>query len=137
MLMMLDRITGYWPGGGAAGLGRVRAETTVDPGAWFFKAHFFQDPVMPGSLGVEAMCQLLQWYMIDRGMGGTRFEPVALNERLTWTYRGQIVPTDSLITIELDVLEIRTTTVFAEAWLWVDGRRIYHLHRFAMRVVTP
>jgi acyl transferase domain-containing protein/3-hydroxymyristoyl/3-hydroxydecanoyl-(acyl carrier protein) dehydratase len=137
MLMMLDRITGYWPGGGAAGLGRVRAETTVDPGAWFFKAHFFQDPVMPGSLGVEAMCQLLQWYMIDRGMGDTRFEPVALNERLTWTYRGQIVPTDSLITIELDVLEIRTTTVFAEAWLWVDGRRIYHLHRFAMRVVTP
>jgi 3-hydroxymyristoyl/3-hydroxydecanoyl-(acyl carrier protein) dehydratase/malonyl CoA-acyl carrier protein transacylase len=137
MLMMLDRVTGYWPTGGAAGLGRVRAEITVDPGAWFFKAHFFQDPVMPGSLGVEAMCQLLQWFMIDRGIGvGLRFEPVALNERLTWTYRGQIVPSDRLVTVELEVLEISDRTVFAEAWLWVDGRRIYHLPRFAMRVVT-
>jgi 3-hydroxymyristoyl/3-hydroxydecanoyl-(acyl carrier protein) dehydratase len=135
MLMMLGGVTGYWPSGGVAGLGRLRAETVVDPGAWFFKAHFFQDPVMPGSLGVEAMCQLLQWYLIDRGIG-SRFEPVALNERLTWRYRGQIVPSDGLITIELDVLEISGTTVFAEAWLWVDGRRIYHLDRFAMRVAN-
>jgi 3-hydroxymyristoyl/3-hydroxydecanoyl-(acyl carrier protein) dehydratase len=141
MLMMLDRITGYWPTGGAAGLGRVRAETSVDPGAWFFKAHFFQDPVMPGSLGVEAMCQLLQWYMINRGIGAdlpnARFEPVALNEQVKWTYRGQIVPSDRQITVELEVLELNDTTAFAEAWLWVDDRRIYHLHRFALRVVTP
>ncbi len=140
MLMMLDRITGYWPDGGAAGLGRLRAEKDVDPGAWFFKAHFFQDPVMPGSLGVEAMCQLLQWYMIDRGVGADlpdpRFEPVALHEPLKWKYRGQIVPGDQLITIELDVLEIRGTTAFATAWLWVDGRRIYHVERFGMRVVA-
>jgi 3-hydroxymyristoyl/3-hydroxydecanoyl-(acyl carrier protein) dehydratase len=137
MLMMLDRITGYWPTGGPAGLGRVRAETTVDPGAWFFRAHFFQDPVMPGSLGVEAMCQLLQWYMIETGVAppGARFEPIALHERATWTYRGQIVPADGLITVELDVLEIRDATVHAEAWLWVDDRRIYHLNRFAMRAV--
>lgn len=51
MLMMIDRITGYWPDAGPAGLGRLRAEKDVDPGAWFFKAHFFQDPVMPGSPG--------------------------------------------------------------------------------------
>jgi 3-hydroxymyristoyl/3-hydroxydecanoyl-(acyl carrier protein) dehydratase len=137
---MIDRITGYWPDGGRAGLGRLRAEKDVDPGAWFFKAHFFQDPVMPGSLGVEAMCQLLQWYLIDRGVGaglpGPRFEPIALNEQLTWTYRGQIVPTDRLITIELEILEIRDTTAFATAWLWVDGRRIYRLERFGMRLVA-
>jgi 3-hydroxymyristoyl/3-hydroxydecanoyl-(acyl carrier protein) dehydratase len=139
MLSMLDRITGYWPAGGSAGLGRLRAETDVDPGAWFFRAHFFQDPVMPGSLGVEAMCQLLRWYMLDRGIGtndaAARFEPIALDERLTWTYRGQIVPGDRLITVELDVLEIRDTTVFATAWLWIDGRRIYRLERFGMRVL--
>ena len=41
MLLMLDRITGYWPDGGAAGLGRLRAEKDVDPGEWFFQAHFF------------------------------------------------------------------------------------------------
>jgi acyl transferase domain-containing protein/3-hydroxymyristoyl/3-hydroxydecanoyl-(acyl carrier protein) dehydratase len=138
MLLMLDRITGYWPDGGAAGLGRVRAEKDVDTGSWFFKAHFFQDPVMPGSLGIEAMCQLLQWYMITRGIGA-RFEPVALDERLKWTYRGQIVPTDHRITIELEILEIveieAATTAFATAHLWVDGRRIYRLERFGMRAV--
>jgi 3-hydroxymyristoyl/3-hydroxydecanoyl-(acyl carrier protein) dehydratase/malonyl CoA-acyl carrier protein transacylase len=140
MLMMIDRITGYWPDGGEAGLGRLRAEKEVDPGAWFFKAHFFQDPVMPGSLGIEALCQLLQWYLIDRGIGAglpnPRFEPIALNEPLKWTYRGQIVPADKLITIELEILEIRNTTAFATAWLWVDGRRIYRLERFGMRVVA-
>ena len=137
--MMLDRITGYWPTGGPAGLGRVRAEKDVDPGAWFFKAHFFQDPVMPGSLGVEAMCQLLQWYLAERGIGADltnpRFEPIAIGERTKWTYRGQITPADRRITIELDILEIHGTTVFATAHLWVDGRRIYRLDRFGMRVV--
>lgn len=137
MLSMLDRVTGYWPDGGAAGLGRLRAEKDVDAGAWFFRAHFFQDPVMPGSLGVEAMCQLLRWYLVERGIGAGRFEPVAVNERLTWTYRGQIVPTDRLITIELEVLEVHGTTAFATAWLWVDGRRIYRLDRFGMRAGPP
>jgi 3-hydroxymyristoyl/3-hydroxydecanoyl-(acyl carrier protein) dehydratase len=134
MLMMLDRITGYWPEGGAAGLGRLRAEKDVDPGEWFFKAHFFQDPVMPGSLGVEALCQLLQWYLLERGFGG-RFEPVALDEPLRWTYRGQVVPTDRRVTVELEILEIRDRTVFATGWLWVDGRRIYLVERLGARMV--
>ena len=140
MVMMLDRITGYWPDGGAAGLGRIRAEKDVDAGEWFFKAHFFQDPVMPGSLGVEAMCQLLQWYLLERGIGadlpGARFEPVALDEQVKWTYRGQVVPGDRLITVEMDILEVRGTTVFATAWLWVDGRRIYRVERLAARMVA-
>jgi 3-hydroxymyristoyl/3-hydroxydecanoyl-(acyl carrier protein) dehydratase len=139
MLMMLDRITGYWPEGGAAGLGRLRAEKDVDPGEWFFKAHFFQDPVMPGSLGVEALCQLLQWYMAERGIGDdlpdAHFEPVALDSPLKWTYRGQVVPTDRLITVELEILEVRDRTVVATGWLWVDGRRIYRIERFGARMV--
>jgi 3-hydroxymyristoyl/3-hydroxydecanoyl-(acyl carrier protein) dehydratase len=140
MLMMLDRITGYWPEGGAAGLGRLRAEKDVDPGEWFFKAHFFQDPVMPGSLGVEALCQLLQWYLAERGIGGdlpgAHFEPVALDEPLKWTYRGQVVPTDRLITVELEILEVRDQAVFATGWLWIDGRRIYRVERLGARMVT-
>jgi len=140
MLLMLDRITGYWPNGGAAGLGRLRAEKDVDPGDWYFKAHFFQDPVMPGSLGVEAMCQLLQWYMIERGLGADladpRFEPIASGEPLKWTYRGQVVPGDRRITIEMEVLEIRGPVAFASAWLWIDGRRIYRVERLGMRIVA-
>ena len=140
MLMMLDRITGYWPDGGAAGLGRLRAEKDVDPGEWFFKAHFFQDPVMPGSLGVEALCQLLQWYVAERGIGddlpGAHFEPVALDAPLKWTYRGQVVPTDRLVTVELEILEVGDRTVVATGWLWIDGRRIYRVERLAARLVA-
>jgi 3-hydroxymyristoyl/3-hydroxydecanoyl-(acyl carrier protein) dehydratase len=43
----------------------------VDPAEWFFKAHFFQDPVQPGSLGIEALIQLLQWLMIELSGSGT------------------------------------------------------------------
>ena len=142
MLLMADKITGYWPTGGSEGLGRVRAEKTVDAGEWFFKAHFFQDPVMPGSLGVEAIAQVIQWYMLesglDDGLPQSRFETVPLDEPIRWKYRGQVIPTDAKVTVEADILEVAETedsrTAYAEAWLWVDGRRIYHLPRFGMRL---
>lgn len=142
MLLMADEITGYWPTGGSSGLGRLRAEKRVDPDEWFFKAHFFQDPVMPGSLGVEAINQVIQWYMLetglDDGLSHPAFEPVPLHEPARWKYRGQVVPTDTLVTIEVDILEVTRThdtrTVYAEAWLWVDGRRIYHLPRRPVRL---
>ena len=54
-LRMVDQITGWWPQGGEAGLGLARGRQEVDPESWYFKAHFFQDPVQPGSLGVEAL----------------------------------------------------------------------------------
>jgi len=143
MLMMLDRITGYWPAGGAAGLGRLRAEKDIDPGAWFFRAHFFQDPVMPGSLGVEAMCQLLQWYLLERGAtadsASPRFEPIMTGHPLTWKYRGQVQPADGRITVELEITaagqDDRGRYALADGWLWVDGRRIYHVAGLGMRVV--
>jgi acyl transferase domain-containing protein/3-hydroxymyristoyl/3-hydroxydecanoyl-(acyl carrier protein) dehydratase len=147
MLMMLDRITGYWPEGGAAGLGRLRAEKDIDPGAWFFRAHFFQDPVMPGSLGVEAMCQLLQWYLLERdaiagppGPPGPRFEPIMTGQPLTWKYRGQVQPTDGRLTVELEITAVgeddRGRYALADGWLWVDGRRIYHVAGLGTRVVA-
>jgi 3-hydroxymyristoyl/3-hydroxydecanoyl-(acyl carrier protein) dehydratase len=142
-LRMLDRVTGYWPLAGPAGLGRLRAEKDVSPSQWFFKAHFYQDPVQPGSLGLEAMIQLLQVYMLerglDRGIPSPRFEPLALDHPLTWKYRGQVLPTHRRVTIELEVLEAgrdeRGAFALADAWLWVDGTRIYGAHRLGMRIV--
>ncbi|MEV6556986.1 beta-ketoacyl synthase N-terminal-like domain-containing protein [Nocardia sp. NPDC051756] len=145
MLLMIDAITGYWPEGGPAGLGRVRAEKTVDTRDWFFKAHFFQDPVMPGSLGVEGVAQVVQWFMLERGLGAgltnPRFDAVAADRPLRWKYRGQVVPTDRTVTIEVDILEIAdhrpaSCTVLADAWLWVDGRRIYQVPRFATTLTS-
>jgi acyl transferase domain-containing protein/3-hydroxymyristoyl/3-hydroxydecanoyl-(acyl carrier protein) dehydratase len=144
MLLMLDRVTGYWPDGGPAGLGRLRAEKKVEYSEWFFKAHFFQDPVQPGSLGIEAMLQLLQFYMIHEEMGegieNPRFEAIALDRPLTWKYRGQVTPQKKRISTELNILEKgrdeRGAFVVAEAWLWVDGLRIYQATNMGMRIVA-
>jgi 3-oxoacyl-(acyl-carrier-protein) synthase/3-hydroxymyristoyl/3-hydroxydecanoyl-(acyl carrier protein) dehydratase/1-acyl-sn-glycerol-3-phosphate acyltransferase len=144
MLLMLDRVTGYWPAGGRTGLGYLRAEKDVDPAEWFFKAHFFQDPVQPGSLGIEAMCQLLQFYMLERGMGTgishPRFEPIMVGRPLTWKFRGQITPLSHRITIEMEITEAgedsRGVFAVAEAWLWADGKRIYHAKDLGMRIVA-
>ena len=144
MLLMLDRVTGYWPAGGAKGLGRLRAEKDVDPAEWFFKAHFFQDPVQPGSLGIEALIQLVQFYMLERGMdegiAHPRFEPLALDRKITWKYRGQVVPTNGVISSTVDIVEVgrdeRGPFAVAEASLWVDGRRIYETVGLAVRIVA-
>ncbi|MCO4764194.1 MAG: polyketide synthase dehydratase domain-containing protein, partial [Myxococcales bacterium] len=144
MLLMLDRITDWQPTGGSKGLGKARGEKTVDPAEWFFKAHFFQDPVQPGSLGIEAMAQLLQWVMLERGMAAgidkPRFEPIMVAQPLTWKYRGQVVPSHGLIQSELDLTETGTDEhgafAIADCALWVDGKRIYHAKGMGMRIVS-
>ncbi|QLL05502.1 beta-ketoacyl synthase N-terminal-like domain-containing protein [Mycobacterium vicinigordonae] len=148
MLLMIDRVTGRWPADGNAGLGRWRAVKDVDPAEWFFKAHFYQDPVQPGSLGVEMLLQLLQFAMLDLGLGNeagpsARFEPVALHSAITWRYRGQVVPTNTQITSQVEITRIARgddgILAVAEASLWVDGKRIYSATNLGMRIAggTP
>ncbi|MFE2292984.1 beta-ketoacyl synthase N-terminal-like domain-containing protein [Streptomyces sp. NPDC059452] len=143
MLLMLDRITGYWPDGGSAGLGRLRSEKDVRPDAWFFRAHFFQDPVQPGSLGIEAMCQLLQFHLLESGAADgvtdPRFDAVLPGREVTWTYRGQITPASRLIRVDMDIVETGTDTrgpyAVADASLWGDDMCIYRVRGLGMRVV--
>ena len=142
MLLMIDVVTGYWPRAGAAGLGRLRAYKEVDPTEWFFKAHFFQDPVQPGSLGIEAMLELLQFYMLheglDREIPEAHFEPLGLGCPLTWKYRGQVVPGNRRVTVEMEIQKAgrdeRGAFAVAEAFLWVDGKRIYHARDLTARI---
>ncbi len=144
MLMMLDQVTHFDPDGGASGLGSARAHKDVDPSEWFFAAHFFQDPVQPGSLGVEAMLQLLQWCMrelsLDAGIESPRFEPLALGHEITWKYRGQVVPTNRRITSTLEITERGTDErgafAVADASLWIDGKQIYAATGVGMRIVA-
>jgi 3-oxoacyl-(acyl-carrier-protein) synthase/3-hydroxymyristoyl/3-hydroxydecanoyl-(acyl carrier protein) dehydratase/1-acyl-sn-glycerol-3-phosphate acyltransferase len=145
MLLMLDRVTHYDPKGGKAGLGTLRAEKNVDPDEWFFKAHFFQDPVQPGSLGIEAMLQLLQFHMLEQGMGAgipdARFEPIAIGRQHSWKYRGQVVPTNRVISSTMEITEVGTDPdgaryALANASLWVDGKRIYEAPGIGMRIVV-
>lgn len=143
MLRMIDRVSYFSATGGSAGLGVARGEKLVNPGEWFFKAHFFQDPVQPGSLGIEAMLQLLQWTMralnMHVGMAEPRFEALALKCPLTWKYRGQVLPTQTTVTTTLELVETRIeqsgAVAVGDASLWVDGKRIYEVRGLAMRIV--
>jgi acyl transferase domain-containing protein/3-hydroxymyristoyl/3-hydroxydecanoyl-(acyl carrier protein) dehydratase/1-acyl-sn-glycerol-3-phosphate acyltransferase len=145
-LRTLDCVTGYWPQGGSEGLGRVRAQRSIDADDWYFKAHFFQDPVQPGSLGIEAMIQTLQFFMLESGMGeaagidSPRFEPIAIDRPMTWKYRGQVVPSNDTVAVTLDVTEVghdeRGPFAIASASLWCDGIRIYSADGMGMRIVA-
>ncbi len=129
MLRMIDEITGVWRDETL----RVRAVKHVDPAEWFFQAHFFQDPVQPGSLGIEAMLQTLRCAMIMEDLH-QRFEaPVfstlAAGRELQWTYRGQVLPENQQVTVLMEVTQIvegpEETLATADASLWVDGLKIY------------
>ena len=138
-LRMIDRVLGLWPEGGRAGLGRIVAERDVAPGDWYFRAHFMTDPVQPGSLGLEAMVQALEALALATGRGGVRFQALAVGVPITWKYRGQVLPENQAITVEVEVTEIRHTAsgpvVVAEGSLRVDGMRIYHASGLSVRAV--
>lgn len=144
MLRMVDEVTGWWPQGGEAGLGLVRGRQVVDPESWYFKAHFFQDPVQAGSLGVEALLQLLERAMVlaglDADLPSPRFEGAALGQALRWKYRGQVVPTNREVTTEIELVRIerdeRGILAVARGSLWADGLRIYQVDGLAARLVA-
>ncbi len=143
-LLMLDRITAWYPGKGRGEKGYMRAEKDVNSKDWFFKAHFFQDPVQPGSLGVEAILQLMQANMLQRGyqdsLSNPMFEPIVIGEPVEWHYRGQIAPHNKKITIDIEIDSIDKNetqiTMWALAKVWVDGIKIYQLPKVGMRMVA-
>jgi acyl transferase domain-containing protein/3-hydroxymyristoyl/3-hydroxydecanoyl-(acyl carrier protein) dehydratase len=133
-MRMVDRITVLDPSGGPAGLGFVRGELDVDPSAWYFAAHFFQDPVIPGSLGLESVLQLVEVLAAGRWGTPARFQCVVPGVEPRWTYRGQVIPRDARVAVQASVTAVdepsRTLTV--EGWLSVDGRLIYRLEDFTV-----
>ncbi len=136
-LRMIDAATGRWTEGEVL---RFRAEKEIDPAEWFFKAHFYEDPVMPGSLGVEAMFQTLRFALIHEGhhrrFSNPRIDPIATGREISWTYRGQVLPESDRVTVIVDIHEIREladeTLALASADLWVDGLKIYAADQLAM-----
>jgi 3-hydroxymyristoyl/3-hydroxydecanoyl-(acyl carrier protein) dehydratase len=138
-LRMIDRVDAFVPDGGPHGLGFIAGTAVVDPSAWFFQAHFHQDPVWPGSLGLESFLQLLKVVAVERWGGEAadlRFEPVGLGETHRWTYRGQVVPANKVVTVQAVVtrLDDRRKLVVADGHLSVDGRVIYRMEGFSLRL---
>jgi 3-hydroxymyristoyl/3-hydroxydecanoyl-(acyl carrier protein) dehydratase len=133
-LRMLDRITSWIPDGGPKNLGYIRATRRVVPDEWFFRAHFHQDPVVPGSLGLESFLQLLRFVACER-WGSGPCEAVATGEHHEWIYRGQVIPTDSEVTVEAIVTAIDEDRrlLRADGYLSVDGRVIYGMKNFTLQ----
>ena len=132
--------------GGPHGLGFVRGTMKVDPSAWFFKAHFYQDPVVPGSLGLESFFQLMKFYAAARWRLGADARFQTPSQRLDtktskpvpheWVYRGQVIPLDELVTVTAVIRSVDDATrqLTAEGFLTVDGRVIYQMKSFTLAV---
>jgi len=135
-LRMFDSVDLFIPDGGPKGLGYIRGIKQVDPDEWFFKAHFYQDPVWPGSLGLEAFLQLLKVVARQRWGGKGHFEQVALGTGHEWVYRGQVVPTNKKVEIEACITEIDDAArrIRADGFLSRDGLVIYQMKNFAIRI---
>jgi 3-hydroxymyristoyl/3-hydroxydecanoyl-(acyl carrier protein) dehydratase len=139
-LRMIDRIDAFVPNGGPQGLGYIRGVKKVDPNEWFFKAHFFQDPVCPGSLGIESFLQLIKFAAMNQWphLAEThRFEWI-MDEPHSWSYRGQIIPENK--TIEVDavitkMVDSPVPTLYANGFLKVDGLYIYQMENFGLRLI--
>ncbi len=123
-MLMLDRITHISADGGNHGKGEVIAELDITPDLWFFQCHFPGDPVMPGCLGLDAMWQLVGFYLGWRGNPG-RGRALGSGEV---KFSGQVLPTARLVTYRIQlkrVIERKLIMGIADGTLSVDGRDIY------------
>jgi 3-hydroxymyristoyl/3-hydroxydecanoyl-(acyl carrier protein) dehydratase len=134
-LRMVDRISAFVPDGGSCGLGLVIGTIAVDPEFWFFRAHFYQDPVWPGSLGLESFLQLLKYAAFKRWGESVRpWQTVALGKQHSWVYRGQVLPADHEVTVSLEIVaaDDENRRLTANGFLIVDGRIIYQMTDFSL-----
>ena len=134
-MLMVDRITDINLDGGKSGKGQIRAELDIHQDLWFFDCHFVGDPVMPGCLGLDALWQLLGFFLAWKGNPG---KGRALGCGKVG-FRGQILPTNQLVRYEIDVTRIREgSTVLGIAYclVYVDDKQIYSAESIKVGLFT-
>src|SRR3954469_20055876 len=123
-MLMFDRISEINETGGEYGKGLVRAELNVNPDLWFFACHFKGDPVMPGCLGLDALWQMIGFYLGWTG-GAGRGRALGLGEL---KFSGQVLPNVRKIVYNVDIKRVMRSKLVlgvADGWLSTDGEIIY------------
>lgn len=123
-MLMFDRIVHIDQDGGEHGLGKIRAELDVRPDLWFFGCHFQGDPVMPGCLGLDAMWQLVGFYLTWLRLPG-RGRALGVG---SVKFNGEVAPGARLVTYEIDIKRVirrKLMMAIGDARMLVDGKQIY------------
>lgn len=126
-MLMFDRITYVDACGGAFGNGVIEAVFDIPPDAWFFQCHFFDDPVMPGCLGLDALWQLVGFYLGWLGHSGRGRAIAAGKVR----FSGQILPDVATVRYRADIKRMRKgrlTMGVANGYVFADDTCIYEAH---------
>ena len=123
-MLMMDRITHIDEAGGTYNKGHILAELDIKPDLWFFECHFKNDPVMPGCLGLDAMWQMVGFYLGWLGHPG-RGRALGVGEV---KFTGQVLPTGKIVQYQIDIKRVIARGLvmgIADATMSVDGREIY------------
>ncbi len=123
-MLMFDRITEIASQGGAYDKGKVVAELDINPDLWFFQCHFKGDPVMPGCLGLDAVWQLVGFYLSWNG-GPGRGRALGVGDV---KFSGQVEPDAKLVRYEIDIKRVISRRLYmgiADAKVLLDGELIY------------
>jgi 3-hydroxyacyl-[acyl-carrier protein] dehydratase / trans-2-decenoyl-[acyl-carrier protein] isomerase len=123
-MLMFDRISEIAEEGGEHGKGLIRAELDVRPDLWFFACHFKGDPVMPGCLGLDALWQLLGFFLGWLGAPG-KGRALGLGEL---KFSGQVLPTMKKVVYGIEIKRVMRSKLVlgvADGWLSADNSVIY------------